>query len=60
MAMIILKDEILLPDAHGRDFPYKKLECSCWQRAIGFEGIEMRIENKSISIPMNNILAVIE
>jgi hypothetical protein len=60
MATIILKDEILLPDARGRDFPFKKIECSCWQRSIGFEGIEVRIENKSISIPINNVLAIIE
>lgn len=60
MATIILKDEILLPDAQGRDFPYKKLECNCWQRSFGFEGIEIRVENRNISIPMNNVLAVIE
>lgn len=59
MATIILKDALIMPTADGRGEPLHKIECSNWHKSLLFDGVEVWIDNKRVTIPIVNIVGII-
>jgi hypothetical protein len=60
MATIMLKYEILVPQKQGMNLPYKMIECNGWHPSVMVDGIEVVIDDKNVTIPINNVIAIIE
>lgn len=57
MVTVIIKYPI---EIENESEPIKSIKCEWYLKALVIDGIEVKIKDKRYSIPMNNILAIIE
>lgn len=60
MATIILKTPIPVLDHEGNDGLLTQISSTTWQKHYSLDAINVEVEHKNWTIPVNNILAIIE
>lgn len=60
MVIIILKSPIRVLDHEGKDSLLTQISATTWHKHYSLDAITVEIERKNWTIPVNNILAIIE